>query len=466
MEQLNILLKFIDEIHDDQKDRDAQQAETVLSMLDPIQTEICSIAYLQLVKAGILQNLGKQVFSIFKKQDKTEKGIIIWLCMGQMKIGPIKRLQSIFVELSEQQRESLDKVYVIQPTVFLKTRLLIEGCVVKEMRRVATRIQTFNKFPKFLKQLMHDEPCHEIATKFMKQLPLHILDTFQRELNKLNLQNELNTNNQQDIDFLDYADSLISCCGQLPQQIEGSHCPDQQSYLPMIFQQMQSYFEQDKIRYFNENLLNYLDEKEVYEIEKLEFHLKLGNYKHINSIKDSKIVLHYLISVLRCMEEPLCTSFWFPFFKHICKQLDKAKQSDEILEITKQVIVQLLEPEYQETWKFVLRLLANIVQTKLFTLKMITEKFFGIVFRTPELLSSDQVQWSLFQKLLGIMIQKHEYLFQYDVPSLRESLLKRRQSDEVQNIISNISENSSEDRGFSLSSSDYQFWHADTQQTV
>eukprot|EP00347_Sterkiella_histriomuscorum_P014889 403359132 len=446
-------------------------------MLDPIQTEICSIAYLQLVKAGILQNLGKQVFSIFKKQDKTEKGIIIWLCMGQMKIGPIKRLQSIFVELSEQQRESLDKVYVIQPTVFLKTRLLIEGCVVKEMRRVATRIQTFNKFPKFLKQLMHDEPCHEIATKFMKQLPLHILDTFQRELNKLNLQNELNTNNQQDIDFLDYADSLISCCGQLPQQIEGSHCPyfdylHDQSINSISISQYDRDFELEKLlrikqnRYFNENLLNHLDEKEVYEIEKLEFHLKLGNYKHIYSIKDQKIVFHYLISVLRCMEEPLCTSSWFPIFKHICKQLDKAKQSDEILEITKQVIVQLLEPEYQETWKFVLRLLANIVQTKLFTLKMITEKFFGIVFRTPELLSSDQVQWSLFQKLLGIMIQKHEYLFQYDVPSLRESLLKRRQSDEVQNIISNISENSSEDRGFSLSSSDYQFWHADTQQTV
>lgn len=54
-------------------------------------------------------------------------------------------------------------------------------------------------------------------------------------------------------------------------------------------------------------------------MDKLEAHLMLKNYAHIFTIKDPSIVANYFKSVLKYMQEPLCTYQAYSQFKKICE---------------------------------------------------------------------------------------------------------------------------------------------------
>jgi hypothetical protein len=53
-------------------------------------------------------------------------------------------------------------------------------------------------------------------------------------------------------------------------------------------------------------------------LDRLDFHIALGDYPMIFSIEDPRIIVYYLKSILKYMEEPLCTHALYSKFKKIC----------------------------------------------------------------------------------------------------------------------------------------------------
>jgi len=63
-------------------------------------------------------------------------------------------------------------------------------------------------------------------------------------------------------------------------------------------------------------------------MDKLEQHFSLGDYKYIFSVKDPCIVAGYFKSVLKYMQEPLCTYQLYPKFRAICERMNDAQRSN------------------------------------------------------------------------------------------------------------------------------------------
>ena len=72
-----------------------------------------------------------------------------------------------------------------------------------------------------------------------------------------------------------------------------------------------------------------MDYSGLKEVDKLEQHISFGDYKYIYTIKNPNIVGNYFKSVLKYMEEPLCTHSRYPLFKKICEKL--YENSDEYI---------------------------------------------------------------------------------------------------------------------------------------
>lgn len=53
-------------------------------------------------------------------------------------------------------------------------------------------------------------------------------------------------------------------------------------------------------------------------VDRLETHIALGDYNYIFNERDPKIVAFYFKSVLKYMEEPLCTYKHYSKFKDLC----------------------------------------------------------------------------------------------------------------------------------------------------
>ena len=61
-------------------------------------------------------------------------------------------------------------------------------------------------------------------------------------------------------------------------------------------------------------------------LDRLDFHIALGDYPMIFSIEDPRIIAYYLKSILKYMEEPLCTHALYSKFKKICEALEADPQ--------------------------------------------------------------------------------------------------------------------------------------------
>ena len=57
-------------------------------------------------------------------------------------------------------------------------------------------------------------------------------------------------------------------------------------------------------------------------LDRLDFHVAFGDYPIIFSVEDPRIIAYYLKSILKYMEEPLCTYALYNKFKIICEALD------------------------------------------------------------------------------------------------------------------------------------------------
>ena len=62
-------------------------------------------------------------------------------------------------------------------------------------------------------------------------------------------------------------------------------------------------------------------------VDKLESHVALGDYNYIYTVTDPSIVGCYFKSILKYLEEPLCTYDKYEKFKSICVQM-KEKSED------------------------------------------------------------------------------------------------------------------------------------------
>ncbi len=82
----------------------------------------------------------------------------------------------------------------------------------------------------------------------------------------------------------------------------------------MIF----DYFEIENNRYFYKDLFRKQEPDGLKQVDKLEQHISYGDYGYIYSIKDPSIVASFFKSVLKYMEEPLCTYKHYEGFKNIC----------------------------------------------------------------------------------------------------------------------------------------------------
>jgi hypothetical protein len=133
-----------------------------------------------------------------------------------------------------------------------------------------------------------------------------------------------------------------------------------------------------------------------------------GDYQFLHTYSDPSIVGCFFKSILKYMEEPLCSFDKYPMFKVICECLTTSTVHYEgIVKSVIEILLQL-EPVYRETWRFVLHLLALIAQLNpKLSEKTIATIFSDILFRPKEIRSSDMLVWKQFTEMLVLMITNH-----------------------------------------------------------
>ena len=156
-------------------------------------------------------------------------------------------------------------------------------------------------------------------------------------------------------------------------------------------------------------------------VDRLEQHIAFGDYSYLQPIQDPSIIGCYLKSILRYMEEPLCTFEMYPLFKFLCDEMQTAKSPyDSIIKSLQEVMIQY-PPVYRDTWRFVLTFLSVIADSNpKLTAHNIATVFSDILFRPTEYNSADMVLWRLFTNLLTLMITDHRRIFEVVDMKLRE----------------------------------------------
>lgn len=105
--------------------------------------------------------------------------------------------------------------------------------------------------------------------------------------------------------------------------------PDQEDIqIPLVLIRVYEYFLRDQSRLATPDLFRKLDREALLEMDKLEQHFSLGDYKYIFGVKDPCIVAGYFKSVLKYMQEPLCTYLLYPKFRAICERMNDAQRSN------------------------------------------------------------------------------------------------------------------------------------------
>ena len=66
------------------------------------------------------------------------------------------------------------------------------------------------------------------------------------------------------------------------------------------------------------DLFGKLSPSELGETDRLEMCLSLGDYEYLHSVSNPRVVAFYFKSVLRYMEEPLCTHHLYQKFRGLC----------------------------------------------------------------------------------------------------------------------------------------------------
>ncbi|CDW80341.1 rho gtpase-activating protein 1 [Stylonychia lemnae] len=376
--------------------RNDQYAKKLLEKIDKIDIDKSAQAYLWLSQKGILSNIGKiSIIKLTQKLGQNRDGVYyfviygyayekeqnkklimesfiqisehfgdmqIFQCIsllnhsfkwkliyvhsnvGASKKGALLKFKSIYQKMDDQQRNNLQQIYIVQPSLYVQSRLIVDGCISKssKMNQISTE-----RAPVFLiYQIMIQNKLAKVFAQAMTQL-------------------------------------------------------------------IQKYFQDKKKRISNPDLFMKLDKEENIQLDLLETQITLGNYRYLQTVNDSKIVMNYLRSILRCMEEPLCTYQFFPLFKKIGENLKKTMNFDQIVEQIRNLLL-LNDGLLQDTWKFLLQLLNDISSTRNFTKKYLAQIFSDIVFKSPQFWASDTNQWQYFWDLLALMISKIDVIFEFD----------------------------------------------------
>jgi len=88
--------------------------------------------------------------------------------------------------------------------------------------------------------------------------------------------------------------------------------------LPKVFLYIYEYFINDEAKLKVKDLFGKLNAKEMQEVDNLELAVSFGDYNQIFSFDNPRIVAFYMKSVLKYMQEPLCTYQCYPRFKELC----------------------------------------------------------------------------------------------------------------------------------------------------
>lgn len=73
-------------------------------------------------------------------------------------------------------------------------------------------------------------------------------------------------------------------------------------------------------RIIGKDLFFKLAPSELGELDKLELCFSLGDYDYVHFVPSPKVVAFYFKSVLRYMEEPLCTIHFYSKFRELCQK--------------------------------------------------------------------------------------------------------------------------------------------------
>ena len=112
--------------------------------------------------------------------------------------------------------------------------------------------------------------------------------------------------------------------------------------VPFVLLIIIEYFE-SRIKHLKaKNIFNKLDDKEMMILDRLDLHIAFGDYPVIFSVEDPRIITYYLKSILKYMEEPLCTFVLYSKFKIICEALDAdPRQENKLVENIKEVLEEM-----------------------------------------------------------------------------------------------------------------------------
>lgn len=173
---------------------------------------------------------------------------------------------------------------------------------------------------------------------------------------------------------------------------------------------IRDYFIDDISRLKNRHLFAKLDRDTMKNVDLLEQHLAFGDYQFLHTFSDPSIVGCFFKSILKYMDEPLCTFEKYPMFKVICECITGGQQDGIMRSITE--IFLLYDPVHRETWRFVLWLLYHISEANdKLSAKTIATIFSDILFKPKEYKTNDMLIWKQFTELLTLMISNQERIF-------------------------------------------------------
>ncbi|CDW76821.1 rho gtpase-activating protein 1-like isoform 2 [Stylonychia lemnae] len=321
--------------------------------------------------------------------------------LGAFQKGALKTFKELYLDMDQEHKNKILGIYVIQPS----------------------------KICDFVEYLRQNELDKSMYIKFIQQLPPSVSQIFQSELisqqkdypELIQLTNSIINPNVdfQSPEFLKkYAQGPNELSTQSSNEslssINNTHdvIGKNLSNIPQVFVQIYNYFDQDETRFKTKDLFKKQDIESLRLVDNLEQHISIGDYQYLNQMGDPTIVGCYFKSVLKYMEEPLCTYKGYKKFKKICERL-YLDSIDKIIKHIQQVISEM-EPVYQQTWKFILHFFFVITEhqaSNKMNIKNLATIFSDIIFRQNELSSNDMVMWRVFTDLLCFMIRENHKIF-------------------------------------------------------
>jgi hypothetical protein len=131
--------------------------------------------------------------------------------------------------------------------------------------------------------------------------------------------------------------------------------PEALDDVPLVFVQIYEYFMEDESRLRAKDLFSKLSVSEMGELDKLEMCFSMGDYNYIFSVQNPKIVAFYLKSVLKYMEEPLCTYQSYQAFRNLTNQNLKLEKVESMRHLFSS-----MDSVYQATWRLLIQFLSTL----------------------------------------------------------------------------------------------------------